>query len=106
DVEPQRDPRWRESPRTDVHRADVVTPRRPGALPLVLAQSRIGGVEGAGVTIGVGDPAIAVCAIPDCGCDACDSGSQDVLDELDTWVGGVVRGEFRRLERRVERPPA
>jgi hypothetical protein len=29
-----------------------------------------------------------------------------VLDELDHWVGGVVRGEFRRLERRVERPPA
>lgn len=106
DVERPREPRWREPPRTDVHRADVVTPRRPGALPLVLARSRIEGVDGAGVTIGVGDPAVVVWWIPDCGCDACDSGSQDVLDELDHWVGGIVRGEFRMLERHVERPPA
>lgn len=106
DVEPRREPRWREPPRTDVHRADLVVPRRERALPLVLARSRIEGVDGAGVTIGIGDPAVDVRWIPDCGCDACDSGSQDVLDDLDTWVGGVVRGEFRMLERHVERPPA
>jgi hypothetical protein len=107
-VEPEREgvPRWVAPPGTDVHRADVVVPRRDGALALVLARSRIEGVDDAGVTIGVGRPAVAVHAIPDCGCDACDSGSQDVLDELDEWVGGIVRGEFRRLERHVERPPA
>ena len=35
--------------------------------------------------------------IPDCGCDACDSGSQGVLDELDEAIVGVVSGAFRRL---------
>lgn len=106
DVRRDAEPTWRESPSTAVHRADVVTPRREGALPLVLARSRIEGVDDAGVTIGIGDPATVVWWIPDCGCDACDSGSRAVLDELDEWIGGVVRGEHRRLERHVERPPA
>jgi hypothetical protein len=105
DVVRDGEPRWSEAVRTDVHRADIVVPRRDGALPLVLARSRIDGVDDAGVTIGVGDPAVVAWWIPDCGCDACDSGSHAVLEELDSWVGGVVRGEFRRLERRVERPP-
>ena len=48
-------------------------------------------------TLGAADPAVRVTWIPDCGCDACDSGSQDVLDELDENVLGVVSGAFRRL---------
>ena len=54
-------------------------------------------MDDAGVTLGVGDPAVAITWIPDCGCDACDSGSQDVLDELDEAIVGVVSGAFRRL---------
>jgi hypothetical protein len=88
---------WSVPPRTVVTRADRIVPHVPGALPLVVARSRMGNVDDAGVTLGVGDPAVCFAWIPDCGCDACDSGSQDVLDELDEHVLGVVSGAFRRL---------
>jgi hypothetical protein len=32
--------------------------------------------------------------IPDCGCDACDSGSDDLLSVIDERVGDVVSGAF------------
>jgi hypothetical protein len=35
--------------------------------------------------------------IPDCGCDACDSGSANELDYLDVYMNGVITGAFRRL---------
>jgi hypothetical protein len=88
---------WRVPPTTVVSRTDRVVPYVSGALPLVVARSQLGAVDDAGVTLGVGDPAVCVTWIPDCGCDACDSGSQDVLDELDEYVFGVVSGAFRRL---------
>jgi hypothetical protein len=84
-------------PGTVVSRTDRVVPYVSGGLPLVVARSQLGAVDDAGVTLGVGDPAVCVTWIPDCGCDACDSGSQDVLDELDEYVLGVVSGAFRRL---------
>lgn len=96
---------WAVDSGTDVHRTDRVSPRRDGALPLIVTRNQLGGVEGAGVTIGAGDPAVAVEMIPDCGCDACDSGSQDVLDQVDDCIGGIVRGEFRHLWRQVKRRP-
>ena len=88
---------WRVPPKTVVSRTDRIVPRVAGALPLVVARSQLGAVDDAGVTLGVGDPAVCAVWIPDCGCDACDSGSQDVLDELDEHVFGVVSGAFRRL---------
>jgi hypothetical protein len=88
---------WRTPIMTVVSRIDRVVPVAPGALPLVIARSRLGSLEDAGVTLAVGDPAVGVAVIPDCGCDACDSGSQDVLDVLDSFVLAVVSGEFRRL---------
>jgi len=54
----------------------------------------VGAVD-AGVSLGVGDPAVLVLAAPDCGCDACDSGSQDALDELDEYMLSVVTGSER-----------
>jgi hypothetical protein len=72
-------------------------PRVVDGLPLIVARSQLGPVDDAGVTLGVGDPAVVIRWIPDCGCDACDSGSQDVLDELDEAILGVVSGAFRRL---------
>jgi hypothetical protein len=70
-----------------------------GAVPLVLARSRIGDIPDAGLTIGVGDPAVSIALIPDCGCDACDSGSQDVIDVVDSYIRPVVTGEFRHVRR-------
>lgn len=70
-----------------------------GALALVVARSRIADVPDAGVVLGAGDPAVCVDVSPDCGCDACDSGSQDELDVIDARVLAVVSGSFRYLSR-------
>jgi hypothetical protein len=88
---------WKVAPTPVVSRADRAVPFTAGALPLIVARSQLGPVDDAGVTLGAGDPAVRVTWIPDCGCDACDSGSQDVLDELDQHIFGVVSGAFRRL---------
>lgn len=89
--------RWRVEPRTVISRADRVVPVAPGALPVVVARSRLGEVDDAGVTVGVGDPPVCVMWFPECGCDACDSGSQDELDVLDDHLRSIVAGGFRRL---------
>ena len=74
---------WVEKPATETTRSDLARPQVTGGLPLIVSRSRIGTVDDAGVTTGVGDPTVVHTWIPDCGCDACDSGSQDALDELD-----------------------
>ena len=91
---------WQTPPRFFLGRTDRLTPTAAGAIPLIVARTGIGLVKVVGderVVLGAGDPAICIVDIPDCGCDACDSGSQDVLDELDHYVLGVVSGAFRRL---------
>lgn len=88
---------WEEPPGPSVTRADLVRPSVPNGLPLVIGRSRIDTVDDAGVTLGVGLPAIFVHAVPDCGCDACDSGSADVIAVVDTWLGSFVDGSFRHL---------
>lgn len=37
---------------------------------------------------------MALATVPDCGCDACDSGSDDLLEVMDREVLGVVSGAF------------
>ena len=90
---------WDVPPPTTVTRTHRARPLIASAIPLVVARSRLGDVDDAGVTLGVGDPAVRLAVIPCCGCDACDSGSQDALDELDEHVLGVVSGACRRLWR-------
>jgi hypothetical protein len=89
--------RWRDEPATVISRAERVVPLVAGALPVVIARSRVGDDADAGVTLGVGDPAVCAGWFPECGCDACDSGSQDELDRLDEILLAVVAGRFRRL---------
>lgn len=89
---------WVELPGTIISRVDRAVPRTVGALPLVVARSAVGDVEDAGVTVGAGDPATLVAWVPDCGCDACDRGSQPELDEIDRIITSVISGTFRRLE--------
>ena len=88
---------WVTEPGTRMSSADRAVPHRSGALPLVVARSAIGDVHDAGITLGVGDPATCIGWLPDCGCDACDSGSQNELDQVDQIILGVVAGTFRRL---------
>ena len=71
---------------------------RPGTLPLVLLEqdAPLQGREGslAVLHISVAQPVIALAMLPDCGCDACDSGSDDLLRAIDKTVGHVLGGPF------------
>ena len=62
-----------------------------GAVPLLLD---VGSTEVPGdhVRVGVGEPAVEVAMVPPCGCDACDDGSQELLDAVDRWIGSTVAG--------------
>lgn len=88
---------WEEPPWVEVASVQRALPRAAGAIPLVFGWTR-SEIDG-GVVIGVGEPTLVVEVIPDCGCDACDHGSQDILDLLDEYALGVVAGEYRRLRR-------
>ncbi len=92
---------WATPPGPVLTRTDLVVPHARGALPMLIARGRLGDIPDAGVTVGVGDPAALVVSVPDCGCDACDSGSRDALDELDAHILGIVTGAFRRLTNRT-----
>lgn len=91
---------WQAPPPTRVSRIDRITPHAPGALPLVLARSELGAIADTGVTLGVGRPPTCVAFVPQCGCDACDTGSQDALEALDEFIVGIISGSFRRLSSR------
>lgn len=73
-----------------------ITSARPGALPLLLLErdAPLNGAEGSQpvLHISVERPDMSVGRLPDCGCDACDRGSDDLLDAIDRWVGEVVGG--------------
>ena len=77
---------WKAAPRTAISRTDRLVPYVAGALPLVVARSRIDDTDDAGVTLGAGHPAVCVAWIPSCGCDACDGGAQPEIDQLDDVI--------------------
>jgi hypothetical protein len=80
-----------------ISRTDRVVAAVAGGLPLVVSRSVIDDVDDAGVVLGVGDPSVLLEWFPDCGCDACDSGSQNELDWLDEYLLSIVSGRFRWL---------
>lgn len=79
-----------------------VVPGRAGTLPLVLLERDVATEAGsttlAVVEIGVSRPDLVVEAVPTCGCDACDSGSDDLLDTIDATIGAVVVGPYVVLQ--------
>lgn len=87
---------WRTQPGPRTTRAERAIPVAVGALELVVAHSQIRD-DDTQVVLGVGNPAECIERFPDCGCDACDSGSQNELDHLDNHLRGIVTGSFRRL---------
>ena len=56
---------------------------REGTQPVVVAVAPSPSAEEAFVQIGVGEPTEVLDRQPDCGCDACDTGSADLLGTLD-----------------------
>jgi hypothetical protein len=89
------------------HRGVQLTARRPGTLPLLLLERDVptrgngyfsvpptGDATLALLNIGVVRPDVVVETQPDCGCDACDSGSIDLLEAIDATIRSVVGGPF------------
>lgn len=70
---------------------------RPGTLPLYLhatAAPQPAGVL-SGLLVAVGRAGFDLELIPDCGCDACDSGSDGLLEQVDEVIAAVLTGELR-----------
>lgn len=79
-------------------RAVTIRSARDGTLALLLLERDVP-VEGqedtlAVLHIAVDVPQASVAVLPDCGCDACDSGSQDLLEAVDDAIRRVVGGPF------------
>jgi hypothetical protein len=85
---------WSEPPRQTLARTLLLTPVRQGSLPLVASFLAWERLDDAVVLLGAGSPAVEIELIPDCGCDACDSGSDDLLAWLDRCVLDVLSGAF------------
>ena len=87
---------WRTPPSSLADRAVAtwLRPRATGAVPLLLCLNGLGSTEHDYLLVGAGDPAVEVDLVPDCGCDACDSGSADLLVVIDQRVLDVVAGDL------------
>jgi hypothetical protein len=91
-AEPARLPDWQYGPR-DVS-AIRLRPRAADALELLVLHGSMESVSDTVISIGIGTPPVMVAMEPDCGCDACDSGSADLLDVIDQAFVDVVSGEI------------
>lgn len=87
---------WVDLPTVAVTRTERLDPH-PGALSLIVVHSRIDDCAEAGLVLGVGSPARAVANLPGCGCDACDDGSEALLEDLDDTMWGLVSGAYREV---------
>lgn len=90
------DPRaaWRHTPSLAPETVILLRPNRDGALCLLFGFASLDGVGDAVTIVGAGEPAVYLATVPECGCDACDSGSADLLEEFDEYVLSVVGGDF------------
>ncbi|KRF16499.1 hypothetical protein ASG90_09390 [Nocardioides sp. Soil797] len=86
---------------TGAERAVLVGPPRGDALPLLLieAEAEIGpGESQASLSVAVADARHVVEELPQCGCDACDDGSEHLLEAIDEAILSVVGGTFVMLQ--------
>ncbi len=65
-------------------------PVAAGALPLLFLHWDAGSEWAAMVEVHAGDPPVRCLVIPDCGCDACDDGSDSMLPALDEGIVPVT----------------
>lgn len=81
-----------------VDRAVRVTPRAAGALPLLLLERDVRAHPDDEVLpvleVAVVRREMVLDTLPDCGCDACDSGSADLLEAVDLTIAPVVAGPY------------
>ena len=73
---------WVGAPHLRPHRVTVLR-GRTGTQPVVVGWGRVEDADDAIVLVGVGEPTHVLDRQPDCGCDACDTGSVDLLSTVD-----------------------
>ena len=88
---------WGIPPGAPFTRVDRLVSRRPRTLPLVLGHRGFEGLDDNALVVAAADPAAELELVPHCGCDACDHGSQEVLEVIDGAIASVVSGAYRRL---------
>lgn len=75
-----------------------VSSSRPGTLPLLLLERDARGADTVPVLhIAAAEPNLEITAQPDCGCDACDCGSEDLLRAIDEAIRPVIDGPIALL---------
>jgi Family of unknown function (DUF6226) len=89
---------WRDRPRVNLDRTIWLRPVREQAVPLLVGFRPMDEVSDAVVDLGAGGPAVLVLSSPDCRCDACDDGSDRLLEEFDKHVFAVVSGALIHVE--------
>jgi hypothetical protein len=67
-----------------------LTPTAPGAVPAFV---HFTGDHLPGVVLALGIPTAIITVIPPCGCDACDDGSEPLLDEVDNVFTSIALGD-------------
>ena len=86
---------WQEVPETGpAIRVIRLRPKRESAIPLIFGFCWLQGEPEARVVLGAGEPAAIVGILPLCECDACDVGSNLLLEDFDDAVLNVVTGQL------------
>lgn len=87
---------WRDLPEDfgQVIRAVRLKPKKESSEPLLFGYGWLMGEPEARVVIGAGNPAVVVGLTPMCACDACDLGSEVLLEDFDSSVLNIVTGQL------------
>jgi hypothetical protein len=86
---------WREVPETGpAIRVVRLRPKRDSAVPMLFGFCWLQGEPEARVVIGAGEPAAVAGISPQCECDACDVGSDLLVEDFDDAVLTVVTGQL------------
>lgn len=86
--------RWKTRKPRQLQRTVWLRPLRDGALPVLVGFDDFDGIAEAVLALGAGAPAVFMGIVPACGCDACDDGSEKLLEELDEQVRAVISGTY------------
>jgi hypothetical protein len=87
---------WRDLPEDagQMTRVVRVRPKRESAVPLQFGFAWLEGEPEARMVVGAGEPGVIVGLTPQCACDACDLGSEVLLEDFDSAVLNVVTGQL------------
>ncbi|XVX22055.1 DUF6226 family protein [Actinomycetota bacterium] len=70
----------------------VIMPMREATVPITLLHTAVGDVPDTGRLVLFGHPGALLAVLPDCGCDACDDGSQSLIDQVDAVMVSALSG--------------